>query len=616
MGFTITDDIFIAYSQCPRKAFLLAYTGERGQSHELQQILEQKRQVNQYKHLDTIDVNKPNIFSYNAKNFGKESERIINVRLISNDLQAYCDILTKNTDKTYEPTIITGTYHIYDTDKLRLMFIGQVLSKVQGSPPTNGNIITISGKQCLIKLQQSHKKLTSLLHPLRTWDECNSIPDEPVVLLNKHCCLCQFKFQCESKAVHDDSLSRLNGVTSRKIRYYEKKGIFTVKQLSFLFKPRKRKKRLKNPPPAIHKIELQALAIRTGKIYIQELPTFSRQTTELFLDVESVPDQDFHYLLGLLICEEASICYIPFWANDFDTEIVMWQAFYAVINQYPNVPIYHYGSYEPRIISKLAKRYFTDIGDLNRRMVNVNKYVYGKVYFPVYSNRLKDVGRFVGASWRDPNASGIQSIVWRYKWDASHDDQYKVMLLEYNEEDCRALKLLVDELYKIQLSSNMLPDVDFADHYKQRTTEASEKIISQFNEILEFAHFNYDRNKIYFRQELENQVTEKDKTEQRKLGGKKIREKCTAIRQKTKKIVSLPRETVCPICKYEPLKPKNASASRFIVDLVLTKNGIKKTQVEYRGAKLSVQHVIKYILLHRYVNTQNFKCMAMVLDLG
>jgi predicted RecB family nuclease len=330
-------------------------------------------------------------------------------------------------------------------------------------------------------------------------------------------------------------LSRLNGLTPRKIRYYEKKGIFTVNQLSFLFKPRKRKKRLKNPPPAIHKSELQALAIRTGKIYIQELPAFSRQSTELFLDVESVPDQDLHYLFGLLICEDESSCYIPFWANNVDTEIVMWQTFYAVINQYPKVPIYHYGSYEPRIISKLAKRYLADIAELDARMVNVNKYIYGKVYFPVYSNRLKNVGRFVGASWRDPNASGLQSIVWRYKWEASHDDHYKDMLLEYNEEDCRALKLLVDELFKIQLSANMLPDVDFADHYKQRTSEASEKIICQFNEILEFAHFNYDRDKIFFRQENQNQGTKKDKTEQRKLAGKRVIEKCTAIRKKTKK---------------------------------------------------------------------------------
>jgi hypothetical protein len=29
---------------------------------------------------------------------------------------------------------------------------------------------------------------------------------------------------------------------------------------------------------------------------------------------------------------------------------------------------------------------------------NVNSYVYGRVYFPVRSNRLKDIGKFIGAT--------------------------------------------------------------------------------------------------------------------------------------------------------------------------------------------------------------------------
>jgi len=31
-------------------------------------------------------------------------------------------------------------------------------------------------------------------------------------------------------------------------------------------------------------------------------------------------------------------------------------------------------------------------------LVNVNSYIYGKVYFPVYSNRLEELGVFVGAT--------------------------------------------------------------------------------------------------------------------------------------------------------------------------------------------------------------------------
>jgi hypothetical protein len=52
------------------------------------------------------------------------------------------------------------------------------------------------------------------------------------------------------------------------MRQYEKKGIFTVKQLSYLFKPRKPKKGSRKPPPVTHKFDLQALAIRERKIFL------------------------------------------------------------------------------------------------------------------------------------------------------------------------------------------------------------------------------------------------------------------------------------------------------------------------------------------------------------
>jgi predicted RecB family nuclease len=88
-------------------------------------------------------------------------------------------------------------------------------------------------------------------------------------------------------------------MTPKLIKRYHDKGIFTLKQLSFLFRPRRSRKR-KRKPKEIYKLELQALAIRTGKIYLQGVPELARRQTELFLDIEGLPDQGFHYLIGLL----------------------------------------------------------------------------------------------------------------------------------------------------------------------------------------------------------------------------------------------------------------------------------------------------------------------------
>jgi hypothetical protein len=139
MAITITDEFVIAYSQCPRKAYLLMYSEEHGQLHEYQQILEQNRLTNQYQYLEALKP-KLNAYPYSVESIEKGYDLLINARLIADDLQANCDVLTKVTERTYEPTIFMGTYSINDTDKLRLMFIGYILAKVQGVPPETGQI--------------------------------------------------------------------------------------------------------------------------------------------------------------------------------------------------------------------------------------------------------------------------------------------------------------------------------------------------------------------------------------------------------------------------------------------------------------------------------------------
>lgn len=126
---------------------------------------------------------------------------------------------------------------------------------------------------------------------------------EAPVILNKHCSVCQFRKKCKEIAIQEDNLNLLDKVTPKVLRQYERKGVFTVKQLSYLSQPRKRKRRAKNPPPIAHSVELQALAIRTNKIYLRELPTLNRQKTELYLDVEGIPDKNLQYLFELLICQ-------------------------------------------------------------------------------------------------------------------------------------------------------------------------------------------------------------------------------------------------------------------------------------------------------------------------
>ena len=49
----ITSEIFVAYSQCPRKAFLLLFSEDRGIPHDYPLILKKRRQENRAQYLDT-----------------------------------------------------------------------------------------------------------------------------------------------------------------------------------------------------------------------------------------------------------------------------------------------------------------------------------------------------------------------------------------------------------------------------------------------------------------------------------------------------------------------------------------------------------------------------------
>src|SRR4029434_9874322 len=145
------------------------------------------------------------------------------------------------------------------------------------------------------------KALRPLLEPLQAWITVDS-PKLPPIVLNKHCPLCPFQGSCLAQAEQEDNLSLLDRMTPKVIQRYHRKCIFTVHQLSYRFTPRRRAK-VSQSQPVRFNLELQALAIRTGKIYVQELPQLLRQPVVLFLDFEGIPDQRFHYLIGLLICE-------------------------------------------------------------------------------------------------------------------------------------------------------------------------------------------------------------------------------------------------------------------------------------------------------------------------
>src|SRR6266498_1280883 len=92
-------------------------------------------------------------------------------------------------------------------------------------------------------------------------------------------------------------LSLLGGITPKEIRKFNSKGIFTIHQLSYTFRPRRIRKRPSHYTRP-HSFELQALALQNRKIYVHKTPILPHATVDIYFDIEGLPDRNFHCLLG------------------------------------------------------------------------------------------------------------------------------------------------------------------------------------------------------------------------------------------------------------------------------------------------------------------------------
>jgi predicted RecB family nuclease len=111
-----------------------------------------------------------------------------------------------------------------------------------------------------------------------------SEPRPPDLVLNRHCPECEFRGRCRQKAIEADDLSLLAGMSAKERQKLRSKGIFTVTQLSYTFRPRRRPKRQRDKREKYHHA-LKALAVRERKIHIVGSPELKIEGTTVYLDV-------------------------------------------------------------------------------------------------------------------------------------------------------------------------------------------------------------------------------------------------------------------------------------------------------------------------------------------
>jgi len=565
----LTEDIVAAHAVCNRKSFKILFEQDTGKEQNHVTFLRERKQDIELQFFQS----KIKCLPFVSDKLEGKAEIILNATIKTGSLVVKnvhlqkCETNSKLGGFSYEPLIFLLSNNLKIEDRTVLSYIGHVLHKAQGVKPKKAVLVFVDGS---IKSTNLNKDIHfPIINELQEW--INSKPELPSYSFNKHCSSCQFEQSCLTEAEKEDSISLLGNMSPKVQKKFESKGIFTIKQLSYIYKPRRRSKHWGDREPT-HQYELQALALRTKEIYTTDLLELPKGDIEIFIDIESIPEQRFHYLIGILVAKQETQQFYSLWADAVSEEIKIWERFIEIVESYPSSPIFHYGSYDKKVITELAGRHSREVDDIVSRLCNVNKYIYGRIYFPTRTNGLKDICNYLGFSWTEKGMSGLDSIVRRYDYDKTHCETSKNDLVLYNQEDCVNLKKLKNIVNDICLNNSVIPNVKAVNNKNQLLSSDGNQVVNDFSELIKSAHGSYEQSKITLGKK------------HKKKGVNKKSNTYTIPKSKIDKEVRVPRKRVCPV-HHCALIPTELKAENIILDLVCTPKGIKRTIIKYWGYK-------------------------------
>jgi uncharacterized protein len=192
---------------------------------------------------------------------------------------------------------------------------------------------------------------------------------------------------------------------------------------------------------------------------------FPAKSTEIFLDLEGTDQPDLEgeiepvdYLIGVILCKDGRDTYYPFVAWRIHDEEKMFRNFLSFLKTQDDYVIYHWHNYEHWHVKRLGERYKLE-GEVEKYvlpyMIDLHRMATKAFTFPTYTNGLKDIASFLGFKWRHADINALDAIAYYLKYQTNHE-QYREKIqsvIDYNEDDCRATKLIKDWLQKQRSSS-------------------------------------------------------------------------------------------------------------------------------------------------------------------
>jgi predicted RecB family nuclease len=591
MAAKITRHVLQSHLNCKYKSHL-KLAGEQGIMSDYEALLSSNRQEVRKQAIGKILARHPERevardISLTAANLATGPSIVLDATLEDDRLSLVFDGLkrvdgpSKLGDLYYVPMLFHEGRDVGKEPRLLLELYGLMLSEIQGRTPTNG--VVFHGQECKptkIRLNPDVRKAERLLREVK---EMTSTESPPRLILNDHCQICEFRQRCHQQAMQEDNLSLLRGIGEKEIKGYARKGIFTVYQLSHTFRARRHHKRTKQAPRP-HSFALQALALRESKIYIDGTPRIQESGTHVYIDIEGLPDENFYYLIGVLIDDGSTQQSYSFWANNEQDQGHISAQFVRLLLPYSDYTVYHFGNYEMKALKRLRSLIPDELQqtltEIQRRAVNVLSVIHSHVYFPTLSNTLKNIAGYLGVHWTDEGASGVQSIVWRKQWELTHNTSLQDRLIRYNIEDCVALRSITEVIISVEKSvsqegaaeNTKRPDIVNTSEL-QRSIGRSHRfctisfVFPELDFVNKCAYFDYQREKVFVRSNNELRRISRRKT----IGKTNNLKPNTCIKLECRK---------CPSCGSRSIE-QGKRISRAIADLKFSNTGVKRWITKY-----------------------------------
>jgi predicted RecB family nuclease len=247
----ITRDVLESYLNCKLKAHL-KLAGQQGAKCDYESLLLGLRGRVKSQAGDALRTRHP--ASQTACNLpitpealGRGWRVILDGTLEDDELSIFFDGLKREDGRSnlgdfhYIPVLCHEGHELRKATRVLLEICGLLLEQVQGVAPRYG--VIWHGPECAptrVRLSGHRRAAERILAGVR---ELARSGTPPGLILNTHCQVCEFREPCHARAVQEDSLSLLLGMGEKEIGAYNRKGFFTVTQLSHTFRYRKPRKR-------------------------------------------------------------------------------------------------------------------------------------------------------------------------------------------------------------------------------------------------------------------------------------------------------------------------------------------------------------------------------------